>query len=133
MSLVDVYKRQEYIRPKIKEILERNQQHLSWSNRNIIDNLQDKETVYAFHMSDHTQFYMYISPSLLSLSANLKRGSGIREGLVIADNCIYFLSKKKNKGNYYCLLYTSMEQPENYAIYCDASFRGISVGGVFKK
>ncbi len=96
----------EYIRPKIKEILERNQQHLSWSNRNIIDNLQDKETVYAFHMSDHTQFYMYISPSLLSLSANLKRGSGIREGLIIADNCIYFLSKKKNKGNYYASFVT---------------------------
>ena len=97
----------EYTRKEIMKILERNSQHLSWSNRNIIQNLNDKETVYAFKMADDTAFYVYISPSLLSITGNIKRGSGIKEGLVITDKCIYFLSKKKNKGNYY-LSYISL-------------------------
>ena len=97
----------EYTRKEIMKILERNSQHLSWSNRNIIQNLNDKETVYAFKMADDTAFYVYISPSLLSITGHIKRGSGIKEGLVITDKCIYFLSKKKNKGNYY-LSYISL-------------------------
>ncbi|MGN1342945.1 MAG: Hsp70 family protein, partial [Traorella sp.] len=100
----------EYTGKKVKEILEKHSYQLSWSNKNFfVDPIaaRTSEQLRSFNIHEKDDPYLYISPSLISFSGNIKRGSGIFEGIVLCKKAFYFLSSKNPKG-YFEMMYFNL-------------------------
>ena len=92
-----------YAREKTLEILRKYDSQLSVSNRgrgHTFD-LKDQDLQTFCGIGKERRIYLHVDPSLFSFSANMKRGTGSKEGVVLTEDRIYCISAKKPKGVYY--------------------------------
>lgn len=90
-----------YARKKTLEILEKYSSQLSFSNRGGNFDKEDKDLRSFCNIEKERRIYLHVDPSVLSFGANIKRGIGTKEGIVLTEDRVYCISAKKPTGVYY--------------------------------
>lgn len=90
-----------YAREKTLEILKKYDSQLSVSNRGHTFDLKNQDLQMFCSIGTERRIYLHVDPSLFSFSANMKRGVGGKEGVVLTEDRVYCISAKKPTGVYY--------------------------------
>ncbi len=89
-----------YAQEKILEILRKYDSQLSFGNRGGTFDIKNQD-LQNFCSIGNRRIYLHVDPSLLSFVANVKRGTGAKEGIVLTEDRVYCISAKKPTGVYY--------------------------------
>lgn len=90
-----------YAREKTLEILKKYNDQLSFHNRGGMFDSEDQDLRLFCHLGKERRIYLHVDPSLLSLVANIKRGAGTKEGVVLTEDRVYCISAKKPVGVFF--------------------------------
>lgn len=90
-----------YAQEKTLEILRKYDSQLSFSNRGGTFDIENQDLQLFCNIGKDRRIYLHVDPSLLSFAANIRRGTGAKEGIVLTEDRVYCISAKKPAGVYY--------------------------------